>query len=329
MQTVINEPKITIILRVHNRVKYYREALKSILEQDYEKNLMEIIVLTNIPSVLVFFNSFDLILTRVYFYENETEGEVLYKGLLLSRGDVISFLDDDDIWMSNRISEIANLFKNFSNVGYYHNSVIPFIDNDSLLRRKKYETLPKHGSLYVKNSDKSSLIRRLTGYYPDFNLSSICVRRSIVSLRIEDLKIVPTSPDTFLYFCAMESNADLFIDSKSLTYYRHHNLNLTANRPENLKWYDSILKSHTILRELFASSSVLLDKLTLRRLMLTNIQNSLMLSGTPRRVIFKNSIRYLTIFLYFLIPVDAYVFTLNTVSIFSHWFAQRIYFRFV
>ena len=39
---------ISIILRIHNREEYYKEAINSIVEQNYNKNSLEIIIATNV-----------------------------------------------------------------------------------------------------------------------------------------------------------------------------------------------------------------------------------------------------------------------------------------
>lgn len=319
---------ISIILRIHNREEFYKEAINSIIEQNFDKKRLELIIATNVLSVVEYIKTFRDLKYLVSFYKDGTEGEVLYSALKIATGSIICFLDDDDLWSKDRLLTVSNAFLRFNNLGYFHNSVLPFKE-DKFIDRKKYEIIPKYGNFYVKNLDKSLVIRKITEYYPDFNMSSICIDKKILKNHMDDLKLITTSPDTFLYFCALESCYDLFLCTDSMTFYRHHDLNLTTNDVKNEKWNNSIIESHEKMFVIFKAKDTYLERLILRRLLLTKIQNSLRSRSVSRRDALKYSVEYLHILFSFFITVDALVFGLAIFSTFSHKTAQRVYLKFV
>ena len=320
--------KLTVILRIHDRTQFFRSAFGSILNQTYDANLLEIIVLTNLTDVSDYFSNFNSLNLAVYNYKDSSVAEVLWEGIGRSSGDVICFLDDDDLWRAGRLEKVHNMFMEYEKVGYYHNSVEPFTDMSNHVERKLYEVARNQGSLYVTNSHKRKLTRKITGYYPDFNMSSICIRRGIISKRLEQLRSLRTSPDTFIYFCALENDCDLFLDIEQLTLYRHHSLNLTKNTAANENWSHAILDSHLFLYDTFSVAGTYLKKLALRRLILTKIQILLRGNKPSSRKAVSYAVIYLEILFSFLIPVDALVFSVLLLSILSHNIAQKIYFRY-
>ena len=320
---------ISIILRIHNREDFYKEAINSIIEQNYDKENFELIIVTNLLEAVEYLKKFVELNYSVCFYKDGTEGEVLYSALTIAKGSIICFLDDDDLWSKGRLLTVSNTFSKFNNLGYFHNSVLPFNGNKFIEVRKKYEDIPKHGNLYVNNLVKSREIRKIIEYYPDFNMSSISIDKKILKNHLEDLKLITTSPDTFLYFCALESDYDLFLSTEPMTFYRHHDLNLTTNDTKNKKWNNSIIKSHEIMLSIFNSNDIFLQKLILRRVLLTKIQDSLRSNNISRRIILKYCAEYLRILLSLFITVDVLVLGLAIFSIFNHSTAQRVYLKLV
>lgn len=321
--------KLTVLLRIHSRTQFFRSAFESILGQTYDASMLEIIILTNLTEVSEYFSNFNNLNLAIYNYKDSTEGEVLWEGISRSSGEVICFLDDDDLWKEERLQTVHHLFMEHKGVGYYHNSVEPFNDLSNNVERKQYEVVRGKRNLYVKNSEKWRLIRRITGYYPDFNMSSICIRRDIISKRLGQLRKMKSSPDTFIYFCALESECDFFLDSTQLTFYRHHGLNLTKNNTVNEDWNEVIVTSHAFLVDAFAGINEQIKNLAQRRLALTKIQVSLRSKVPSKKQALHYSVEYLRIFFSFLIPIDAFVLFLLILSILDHNFAQKIYFKYV
>ena len=329
MQQSAKELKVTVFLRIHDRSNFYKEALNSILDQDCQRDAIRLVVLTNLEDVAEYFRNFADIDNSVYYYQTGSEGEVLYRGIESSSGPILCFLDDDDLWAKERVSVILEAFKNNPKLGYFHNSVEPFSDDSVKVQRKIYERKSNNDLLYVDNVDKHRMIRKITEYYPDFNLSSICILRDVIVKHLDDLPRVSTSPDTFFYFCALDSAFDLLLDSRALTLYRHHSKILSTSNARNSKWNVDVFESHQTLLNVFSGGGPLLKNIAVRRYVLTKIQISLISLDIPRKTRIKYFIEYLRIFLYFLIPVDFLVLSLCALSIFDKGLGKRIYHNFM
>ena len=104
--------KVSVIIPVHNSEKYILECLNSVINQTY-KNL-EIIVIDDKSTD----NSVDLIksindprIKLIQLKENVGAGVARNKGIEISTGDYICFLDSDDYWKLKKIEKQMNFIK--------------------------------------------------------------------------------------------------------------------------------------------------------------------------------------------------------------------------
>ncbi|AAT42912.1 glycosyltransferase [Picrophilus oshimae] len=88
---------ISVIVTAYNRSEYLLDAVKSALNQTLSKEKYEIIVIKNYndDNIDEFLNKNNI----KNIIMDGTIGEYLYKGINESKGDIISFLDDDDLFL--------------------------------------------------------------------------------------------------------------------------------------------------------------------------------------------------------------------------------------
>ena len=97
-----NVPLVSVVITVFNGEKYLIEAIESVLGQTYRS--FELIVVDdgstdNSGAIAKSFAS-----QLQYFYQdNGGQGIALNRGIELSRGCFLSFLDADDIWKENKL----------------------------------------------------------------------------------------------------------------------------------------------------------------------------------------------------------------------------------
>lgn len=110
-----NEVKFSVVITTFNRPDYLAESLESVLKQTLQP--FEIIVINdNSPT------SYDPILDKlkaanVVYHVNEKSSGANYsrnKGIELATGNVIAFLDDDDIWFPEYLSTVEQTYLNNS-----------------------------------------------------------------------------------------------------------------------------------------------------------------------------------------------------------------------
>ena len=150
-----------------------------------------------------------------------------------AKGEIIMFLDDDDIFYPEKIGYLINIFKVHTNLGYYHNNFDTVDQSENIILNRNYKT-PVFDSVYIDNKLKSDFfkhkrnLRLLLKIRPDFNSSSIAIRRVLLFEYHEDYDF-NVRPDSFLFILALQSSMDIFIDSKVLTHYRIYSGNVSTS----------------------------------------------------------------------------------------------------
>ncbi|MTC70889.1 glycosyltransferase [Providencia sp. wls1914] len=104
---------VSVIIPTYGRAKYLSNAINSVLKQTY-KNI-EIIVIDDNTESNHHFETLSLIESyndnRIkYIFENQNQGGALArnKGIKIASGNYITFLDDDDLYLENKIEEQLN-----------------------------------------------------------------------------------------------------------------------------------------------------------------------------------------------------------------------------
>lgn len=184
---------ISVIITAYNRRNFLLGAIKSVLSQTLPKNKYEIIVIKNFSDdridKYIEGNNIKNILM------DGTIGQFLSIGIKESRGNIISFLDDDDLFFNNKLEYVYSIFKNNKKLVYYHN-LPKFIDENNIYLSK-------------------------TNHSISFNISCISIKRNIINL--EALKNLYIIQDSFMYCSALESHGMIIRGKQILTYYRFHN----------------------------------------------------------------------------------------------------------
>ena len=90
---------ISVIITAYNRSDYLKDALRSILNQTLDVDKFETILIKNFPDPFADALSSENKIT-VIAGGNDSIGSYISKALSIARGEIISFLDDDDAFIS-------------------------------------------------------------------------------------------------------------------------------------------------------------------------------------------------------------------------------------
>ena len=120
---MIDTPPISVIIPTHNYGAFIDDAIESILAQDYPQESIEIIVVDdgstdNTREVVEKYTS------RVTYFYSERKGiaAARNRGMSLARGQIITFLDADDIWVPVRTKRVVEAFVQHGDIGIvFHN----------------------------------------------------------------------------------------------------------------------------------------------------------------------------------------------------------------
>ncbi|MFP3287909.1 MAG: glycosyltransferase, partial [Acidilobus sp.] len=177
------------------------------------------------------------------YNDDPYHGRMVLAGLEESRGEVITFLDDDDMYVSNRLEEVYKAFTSFKRLVYFHNSQTIIDDNGNVLERPPPSLpTPKNlvgGSTIVVDVDKLRVLAKrynvsiadlvlkvMVG--ADFNNSSVAVRRHVVESHAQLLKRLPASIDNFVFVSSLKAGGLMYFTDERLTLYRVHGENWSS-----------------------------------------------------------------------------------------------------
>jgi glycosyltransferase involved in cell wall biosynthesis len=152
MKTV-DDPLVSIILPTYNGSKWLAEAIYSVLGQTHQD--FEVIAVDNgstDDSVALLSSYPDRI--RILFEKKKGVSFARNAGLLAARGEYVAFLDQDDIWLPDKLSAQIDVFAGSETVGMVGCSFYSIDDNSNIIEvfRKtvaEQESLAKE--LFVRN----------------------------------------------------------------------------------------------------------------------------------------------------------------------------------
>lgn len=96
-------PTVSVIIPTYNRAGYLREAVQSVLDQSFHD--FEIIIVDDgsLDATREVAKNFEDNRIRYYYQANSGRSIARNRGLELAEGDYIAFLDDDDLYLPNKI----------------------------------------------------------------------------------------------------------------------------------------------------------------------------------------------------------------------------------
>ncbi len=200
------DPLISVVISVYDRKEYIDQAIDSVLNQTLNREKYEILIVTNIdiPSR----NGITIIKSVERWL-----GPKLYEGIAVAKGEIISLLEDDDIFMPNKLAVVAKMFRKYPDVVYYHNGLTKI---DKLGGYLGFNTDTPHRMISL-NSRQMPKSEKLF-WASEFNNSSISIKREV--LINSQLSKIKFAVDTYNFSLSLASGKSLLIDPVALTKYR-------------------------------------------------------------------------------------------------------------
>jgi len=136
---------ITIVIPTYNRAHLIRKTLKSLTEQNYPKELYEILVVDNnsTDNTAQVINELSVNSGGIinYIFEGR-QGSHFARNCSVdhAKGDILYFTDDDMIADKNVLTAIAGIFEKYPEVGSVTGRVLPQWESEPPLWVKKYCT---------------------------------------------------------------------------------------------------------------------------------------------------------------------------------------------
>jgi len=210
------KPYISVVVTAYNRQEFLSEALNSLSSQTITKDEFEVIVITNFKVQHCPFTEFEI----QYHVMEGTAGEYMLKGIELSKGQIVCFLDDDDIFLENKLATVKKIFSSDQDVDYYKHNFAEINKNHEPTGRASVKKLKR--SLHISFLEFENNLVYLTFNEPFYNSSSIALRKSVINLRETFIFKENIAPDAMLWIIAIANSNAIFLDSRILSLYRIH-----------------------------------------------------------------------------------------------------------
>lgn len=161
------KPKFTVILTTYNRKQLLLNALNSLLKQtekDWEAWIIDDGSTDGTEKLLQKTVSKD---PRLHYFHQENQGEAAAKnkGIQLSTGEFVTFLDSDDAYEKQHLQLRKEFLQNHPNTDFLHGG-IQIIGNPYVVNREKKEELIHlsecviGGTFFVQNK----VLKQLNGF---------------------------------------------------------------------------------------------------------------------------------------------------------------------
>jgi glycosyltransferase involved in cell wall biosynthesis len=211
-------PRISVLITAYNRREFLKEAVNSVLTQDYPRNAYEIIVTKNFETVHDEYWKKRSV--KLVSFPGRKVGERVADALRYCCGDVICFLDDDDVYAPNKLRTVGSVFKENPELVYMHHLQLEVDVKGRPLGRLAFNVSPKGDIL--SRGGKLNPIQVLNDFFWWGNHSSICVSRRFALDCLENLRNLEGSIDEFWVVAGMIRGVPMLFSCSPLTYYRIH-----------------------------------------------------------------------------------------------------------
>ena len=197
------------------------EAVSSATSQEIDQQVVEIIVIKTYVDV-----DLDLLLLKKNIKSIKLSkgplGEKVSAGIASARGEIISFLEDDDLFSVSKATKMLELFSKFENLVYCHNSFLEIDIKSKPIETNKLKQI-KSDKLIHSPVNEASQLKGLLKFQPASGLSSISIRKSNLIDYLEVIKEFNFLTDSAIFFLSSLKGGDFYLSSEILTYYRIHN----------------------------------------------------------------------------------------------------------
>ena len=250
---------VSVIITAYDRRDFIQEAIDSVINQSLDKSRYEIITVTNFD-----FDPISRNTNLIKIIMDGTVGEFLECGIRVSKGEVIAFLDDDDLWEKNRLEIIADCFESVPNLSCYRNE-IRNVDKNGFNMVNKFKVASIHSSPRkdepptLLDPNESNIVKLLG--YNVVNLSSMAFRREDLDPILPIVNKIKGATDIFFFDSMVVSGKRILFDPRELTIRRIHNSNKMFSKSQKMRGraYEETIFTYMIV-DTFASTTITNNK---------------------------------------------------------------------
>ncbi len=214
---------ISVIISEYENRGFLKYALSSVFNQTLSRDEYEILVSKRFEDKELDNYARKNGARVIYDYARKV-GEQVYNATQEAKGDILTFLDDDDMYREDRLATIKKIFSS-RNIAGFRNQIIKIDVKGNILDPYKAQVSNDKSEMILNSKNFRAKIHN----FPLFNNSTFAIRRDALQ---DDIKGIEISLDTYLLYEAIcnQTYEGLYIDPNPLTYYRVHVGNVSISR---------------------------------------------------------------------------------------------------
>ena len=224
-------PLVSVVVLGESRRPFFEEAIASVLSQDLPRPQFELLVVKGFrePALDDYLSHIGAI---SIFAPGTSVAVKIALAVEKARGPVLALLDDDDVFEPNKLRAIVDAFHEHPGLGYFRNGQ-KVIGADgrpiptSALRGPSSPAWRRVRALLIEPGAKERGLERISVQRPDFNDSSLAIRRDLAEVAVPYLRQLGGRADTLLFFVSACADCSILLDPRPLTRYRVHEENLS------------------------------------------------------------------------------------------------------
>lgn len=217
----MTHPIFSTIVVAHDRRQYLKEAVSSVLGQTLPRDQHEIIVVKNYSDsgLDAWFAQQGV---RSIVVPDPRMGTKVAAAVAEVSGEVVCLLEDDDRFEPNKLEIAAHVFGDSTQLVFFHHGFTTAspegerFEAPRLWQKSSPRANEPYGYLRISTGDLPALWWTAR-YHPDFNTSSMAIRRSVLGAQLEHLSRVDLVVDAFLFYCAMASGEEIAVSTQPLS----------------------------------------------------------------------------------------------------------------
>jgi glycosyltransferase involved in cell wall biosynthesis len=212
-------PFVTVLIDTYNHELFIKDAINSVLSQDFPSSETEIIVVDDgstdaTPEIVREFEPRVRLLRKA----NGGQASAFNVGIPGARGTIIAFLDGDDWWAPGKLTAVCQVFASEPGVGLVgHGLTEVYADG-----RQRTEVPRELTRFRIKSTEDAKAFRMRRGF---LGTSRMAYRRELLERIGPVPETVKFEADEY-FFTLAGLFADVMILRDSFTFYRLHDKNL-------------------------------------------------------------------------------------------------------
>jgi glycosyltransferase involved in cell wall biosynthesis len=213
---------VSTIIPVHNGEKFLAGAIANVLEQDYQP--LEIIIIDDgstdgTREVAAQFK--DKI--RYIYQSNSGPAAARNHGIKIAKGNVIAFLDVDDLWSADKLKKQVECLVNNPSVQIVQGLI---------------------QQVYLSSTNKEQVYENYAETYQYINLGSSIYQKSVFKKVGLFDEILTYGEDIDWFLRAWENRIDKLVIEEVTLFYRHHQQNMTFKKTSRELGLVKVYKRH-------------------------------------------------------------------------------------